>query len=223
MLASDDLNTQFTGAHNPDRVLHVTFFMRSVQDNFQTLKQGCPVFKDEEWVRILIPGRNDLTVEEPVEEHHKMRFPQQWAMFKNMTATVDQVVGTPVTEWPLLTRAQAEELKAKKFYTVQQIAECSDAQIQALGMNANNLRQKARAFLASAQTSAAALAQSEELARKDQEIAELRAGQERLSQQLVQFMASQEKKRKPMSEEARKAAGERLAAARAAKAAKAAV
>jgi len=44
--------------------------------------------------------------------------------------------GTPLSQWPLITTAQAEELKAIKFFTVEQIASASDAQLQRLGMMA---------------------------------------------------------------------------------------
>lgn len=224
MLASDDLNQEFADASNPDRVLHVQFYTQPVQDNFQSKLQGAAIFRDETFVRIMIPGRSDLTIDEPVEERHKARFPRQWAHFKNMTADTELIVGTPVTEWPAVTRAQAEELRAKKFYSVQQIAECSDAQIQALGMNGSQLRAKARAFVESAKGTAIAQAQAEEIARKDAEIDALRNAQAATSQQLAELMAlvkggKQAKPgRKPMSEEARKAAGARLKAAREAKA-----
>ena len=226
MLASDDRNSEFTGARNPDEVLHVTFHIKTMPNNFLSAKEGRPVFQDEQFVRIMIPGRNDTVVERPVEELDKQRFPRQWAVFMNQQSETDQLVGTPITEWPQVTRSQAEELKGKKFYTVEQIAECSDGQIQALGMNATLLRQKARLFLATAKDTALVQGQVEELARKDAEIAALQANQKALSDQMLQMNAAlqalgdKKKERKPMSEEARKAAGERLRLAREAKRAK---
>ena len=191
LIASDDRNPEFVGARNPDAVLHVTFYTATLQDNFKTEKEGHPIFYDQPWVTIVIPGRNDLTVGRPVYEDDKDRFPMQWQRYLNKTATAEGVAGTPVTEWAALTRAQAEELKGQKFYTVEQIANCSDGQIQALGMNANSLRVKARAFLANAKDTALSQSQAAELARKDQEIADLKAGQQRLSEQMQQLIAAQ--------------------------------
>lgn len=191
MLASDDRNPEFIGARNPDAVLHVTFETRTIQDNFKTEKEGRPIFYDQQWVTIIIPGRSDLTVERPVNPDDKDRFPMQWQRYMNKTADIVGVTGTPVTEWAVLTKAQAEELKGQKFYTVEQVANCSDGQLQALGMNANSLRIKARAFLANAKDSAFAQSQAAEMARKDQEIADLKAGQLRLSQQMEQILAAQ--------------------------------
>lgn len=184
-LASDDRNPNFAGARNPDDVLAVQFYNRAVQDNFKSEKEGLPIFRDEKWVRIMIPGRSDLTVETPVDGSHPQRFPRQWAVFMNQQSETDQMVGTPVTEWPVLTRAQAEELKGKKFYTVQQIAECSDAQITALGMNANSLRQKARAFLSQADKTAQAQSQAAEIARRDEENNALKAQIAKLEEAVV--------------------------------------
>lgn len=229
MLSSDDNNPQFTGARNPDDVLHVTFYVRSVQDNFRTEKEGRPIFHDEHFVKIVIPGRNDLDLDMPTTVEHQKRFPRQWMIFQNQQAgSTEQTAGTPVTEWPILTRAQAEELRGQKFYTVEQVANCSDGQIQALGMNATILRQKARVFLENAKDSALATQQALELEAKNKEIAELKAAQQAQGDQLAQMhamisgMAAKPKKaakkeRKPMSEEARKAAGERLRAGRIAK------
>lgn len=197
LIESDAANQNFSNARNPDASLHVTFYKKTLQNNFETEKQGHPIFYDQDWVRIMIPGRNDLTIDEPmIAGHHDVRFPMQWARYKNSVSEAEQVVGTPVTEWPAITRAQAEELKGKRFYTVEQIAECSDAQIAALGMNANHLRLKARAFLENAKGSALAQHQAAELARKDQVIADLQEGQKRLSEQMQAILAGQPKKNK---------------------------
>lgn len=174
-MASDDRNTEFTGSRNPDSVLHVTFYVRAERDNFKSEKEGKPVFQDEQFVRIMIPGRNDTIIDEPVRHDHIQRFPHQWAVFRNSQAESTQQIGTPVTEWSALTRSRAEELKGQKFYTVEQVAECSDGQIQALGMDANILRQKARAFLKQAQDNALAQSQAAEIERKQKEMDALKA------------------------------------------------
>ncbi len=216
LLASDDNNRDFAGARNPDDVLHVQFFVKATPNNFMSKKEGRPIFQDENFIKIMVPGRSDLTVERPIEPGDENRFPRQWMMFRNATAESEQLVGTPVAEWPILTRSQAEELRAKKFYTVEQVASCSDDQITALGMNANNLRIKARAFLSVAKDSAVAQAQAEQLKERDDRIAALEA---KLDQVLAGGgkPAKKAKTRKPMSDEARAAAGARLKAAREAK------
>jgi hypothetical protein len=162
MLASDDANQQFVGARNPDDILHVTFYVKVMKNNFASEQEGRPIFQNEQWVRIMIPGNNLSIIDTPVSDRHKHRFPRQWQQFTN-SQEVSPVSGTPVTEWPAVERSRAEELKAMKFFTVEQIAECSDQQIQALGMDAHTLRQKAKAFLAKAGASALTQAQAVEI------------------------------------------------------------
>ena len=52
MLASDDQNTQFVGAKDPDAALIVEFYTKPVQDMFESSKQGRPIYKDTIYVKI---------------------------------------------------------------------------------------------------------------------------------------------------------------------------
>lgn len=196
MLASDGNNPQFVGAHNPDQLLYVKFYMGTFQNNFESEKEGRPIFNEELRVMIQPTGNNLLCVHHRATEEHKKRFPFQWQQYVNSQGPGDTagLQGTPVEQWPAITRAQAEELKGGKFYTVEQIANATDAQIQGLGMAGRMLVQKAQAFLASAQGSALAQQQAAELQRKDQEIADLKATQERQGKQLEELLAAQSKK-----------------------------
>lgn len=179
MLASDDANTQFTGATNPDAALVVDFYTRPVQNMFETTKQGRPVFSDVIYVRIQIPGMKESIHDTPARMEHKQRFPIQWAFYENKTKGDAREIGTPLAEWPILTRSQAEEFRAMKFFTVESIANASDANIANLGMiggmSPHALRQKAQAFLKSAADSAFPQQLAEEVAKKDTEIADLKA------------------------------------------------
>lgn len=163
-LASDANNPQFVGASNPDDVLSVTFYMRSERNNFESEKQGRPIFYEVPYVIIQAPGNQLSIIDTEARDDHKVRFPRQWAVFQNSQLPPEaQQTGTPLEHWPALSRAQAEEYKGRKFFTVEQIANASDLQIQSLGMNAQSLRQKARAFLAVAKDTALAQAQAAEI------------------------------------------------------------
>ena len=178
MLASDDNNPEFVGAKNPDSALVVEFYTKAVQDNFESSKQGRPVFSDAIYVRINVPGLKEMQWDMPARSDHKQRFPLQWAHYKNKTEGDAREVGTPLAEWPVLTRSQAEEFRAIKFFTVESIANASDANINNLGMiggmSPYTLREKARAFLKAATDAALPQHQAEELAKRDAEIAMLK-------------------------------------------------
>lgn len=158
LLASDDQNPEFTGARNPDSALAVRFYNRPVQNNVESSVAGRPIFQDIVYVEIMIPGNSLSIIDTPVREEHKRRFPLQWANFQNANGGATEVVGTPITSWPFLSRAQAEELKAIKFLTVEMLANASDGQLQSIGMvggmNAHVMRERAKAYLAAAKGSA---------------------------------------------------------------------
>lgn len=175
MLASDVNNPQFVGAQPQDAAVSARFYTRSMKNEFQSEKEGRPIYFEQTFVEIRTPGNNSNIIDTPVREDHKQRFPFQWAVFKNSQLPTDQTFGTPVEEWPVISRSQADELKGVKFFTVEQIALASDLQIQAIGMNGLVLRQKAQAFLAKAKDSAFEQKQAAELIKKDQQIADLTA------------------------------------------------
>jgi len=180
-LASDLNNREFVGAINPDDVLTVKFYIKSEYNEFESTKQGRPIFYEADFVQIMKPGDSTTIIEAPVRPEHKIRFPRQWAMFQEGRKT-EQLVGTPVEQWTAISRSQADELKGVRFYTVEQIANASDLQAQAMGMNGPMYRQKARAFLESAKDSALSQFQATELAKKDQQIKDLTDTVARLAQ-----------------------------------------
>lgn len=195
-LASDLNNRDFVGAMNPDDILFVTFYKRSMQDNFQSEKQGKPVFYEVDYVKIMAPGNQLSVIDTEVREDHKFRFPRQWERFKSGQMGADtQLVGTPVEEWPAITRTQAEELKSMKFFTVEQIAGASDLQVQQIGMNSQFIRQKAQAFIKTANDTSLAQAQAVELAKRDTEIQKLKEANERMLEKMDMLMAIDDKPR----------------------------
>ena len=192
MLASDDANPEFLGARNPDDILHVSFYERAVYNSFKSTKAGHPVYDNVDHVTIMRPGDSLSIIDTYASEGHKRRFPRQWALYQNKKGPDEQIVGMPVAEWPAITRAQAEELRGRKFYTVEQVAGASDLQIQSLGMMGTMMRQKAQAYLAAADKSAAPSADAEKVAKLEAEVAQMREVMARINAQ-----ANMPEKKKP--------------------------
>lgn len=192
-LETDVSNPNFAGARNPDDALWVQFSVRPMQNNYETAQQNRPIFRDETWVEIRIPGRNDLTIERPMCEEDKFRFPRQWSYFERTHSADGQNVGTPLSAWPLLKPSQIEQLKALRFMTVEQIAMASDENLSRIGMNAgmsaHSLRDRAKLYLDHARDNSVAVKQMEELKAREKEIADLKAAQEASSQKHAQEMA----------------------------------
>lgn len=156
---------------NADSRLAVTFYKRSVKQEDESIAAGRPIFKEFDFVRICVPGDNLTEIDTYAQESHKARFPRQWAHYMNQTAGHEQIVGTPIEEWTLISRSQAEELKGIKFRTVEDVANCSDLQLQRIGMIAgmspHGFREKAKQFLNLASETA-------EVAQKEAEMQALR-------------------------------------------------
>jgi len=141
-----------------DARLAVQFYKKSVKQDDASNEAGRPIFKEFDFVRIMIPGDNLTEIDTYAQESHKQRFPRQWAHYQNQVANHEDVIGTPLEQWPQITRSQADELRGLKFQTVESIADCSDQQLQRIGMVAGmspfNFRLKAKAFLNLANDSA---------------------------------------------------------------------
>jgi hypothetical protein len=185
-----------------DSRLQVRFYKKSVQQEQESIEAGRPIYKDFDFVHICVAGDTLTEIDTYALNSHKQRFPIQWANYMNRQGAHDEeVVGTPVSEWPLVSKSQAEELRAMKFYTVESIANASDQQLQRMGMAAGMspyaFRDKAKAFLNLA-TSAAETdkreaeinALKEELAKKELETAKIRQETEAKMALMQEQMAS---------------------------------
>jgi len=164
---------------NADSRLAVQFYKKSMKQEDASNEAGRPIFKEFDFVRIMIPGDNLTEIDTYAQESHKQRFPRQWAHYQNQTAGHEDVIGTPLDQWPQVTRSQAEELRGLKFYTVEAIADCSDQQLQRIGMVAgmspHNFRLKAKAFLNLANDSAEVAQRETELQALKEENAKIKA------------------------------------------------
>ena len=162
-----------------DARLAVQFYKKSLKQEIASDEAGRPIFKEFDFVRIMIPGDNLTEIDTYAQESHKQRFPRQWAHYQNQVANHEDIIGTPLDQWPQITRSQADELRGLKFHTVESIADCSDQQLQRIGMVAGmspyNFRLKAKAFLNLANDSADVAQREAELQALRQENAKITA------------------------------------------------
>jgi len=170
-LPSDDMGA--------DSRLAVTFYKRSMKQEDESMAAGRPIFKEFDFVRICVPGDNLTEIDTYANESHKARFPRQWAHYQNQVGNQEQVIGTPIEEWTIISRSQADELKGIKFHTVESVANASDQQLQRIGMiagmNPYTFRDKAKAFLNLADQVGETNQREEELAKLRQENAAIKA------------------------------------------------
>jgi hypothetical protein len=161
-----------------DNTLMVRFYKKEVELPYRSEQEGRTVHQMMDFVRIEVPGDRLNVIDTIADRGHKKRFPQQWAAFEAEQNT-DHIEGTLLTQVPFLTSAAAMDLRHFKFYTVEQAAGASDAQLAnigaSLGMSGFAFRDKCRAYIEHAKDSSLAVRQAEELRKRDEEMALMKA------------------------------------------------
>ena len=163
------MNFEESQQEEADKKLFVVFFREAVQNEFKSIEAGRPIFDDIDMIRIHAPGTRDTMVGMA---HHgyQQRFPRQWAQYK---AGQEQTVsGTPLSQVPWLTVSQVAELATFNIKSVEGLASMPDNVAQKF-MNHHALKQQAAAYLESAKGAAPLLKMQAELAKRDEQIAEL--------------------------------------------------
>jgi hypothetical protein len=173
-------------SRDADSRLAVKFYKRAMKLENESNEAGRPIFKDYDFVRIMVAGDTLTEIDTYARDSHKQRFPKQWLQYQATQDSSSEMIGTPVEEWTLISQSQAQELRGIKFMTVESIANASDLQLQRIGMIAgmspHAFRDKARTFLNLAEETAEASKRTEEinqlkqeLAKKDEETAKIKA------------------------------------------------
>lgn len=126
-----------------DKTLLVKFYLKSVQNQAKSKAENRPVFVEKTYIDIKTPGSRDGAAR-PATMRDKQRFPQHFAAFEQRMAM--PVEGTPLCEWPLITRSMAEEMSFMNIKTVEQLADLNDG-LAGKFMGAMTFKQKAKKWL----------------------------------------------------------------------------
>jgi hypothetical protein len=170
-----------------DKKLLVKFFVKPRPDSAETVKQGRPIFKDVEYIDIRIPGDRTGGVSRPASHNDKQRFAPHYAAFKQRTEV--PLEGTPLIEWPLITRSLAEELAFHNVKTVEHLSTMSDTHSgKFMGLNA--LKAKALKWLEQAGEEAKVHELQQELLERDERIATQGQQIELLQKQMLEMMGN---------------------------------
>lgn len=180
-------------SHGDDKGLYVEFENRAVQIPFLSEREGRPIFEEQAFITIHFPGDKTKRVERPVKmkgddagPSDPERFPRQWQAFKNQEA--QSATGTPITEWPPLTKSQAMELKALNILTVEGLAAMPDTACSWLG--SRELRDKAKTWLESVNDHSAEARLQLELKQRDATISAMQVQLDDLAARLSEKSAA---------------------------------
>jgi hypothetical protein len=170
LIMESEVNPQ-TGRPDSSPVC-VGFGLYAVEDAAASLAAGRPVYKDETFVKIVVPGDRNSVVFTKAKEEHKRRFPRAWAAYEQRERHVTE--GTPLEVWPQMSRAQALTFRAAHIHTVEALAALSDAHLDNMGWDARQWRAKAQAYLEEATRGAAAQKLAAEKEVLEAQLAEMR-------------------------------------------------
>jgi hypothetical protein len=165
-------HTDFSKDRAGDERLAVRFFRKARQDSEETAKQGRPIFKDEDYVQIVVPGDRSSAIVRPVGPMDRMRFAKQYEHWQK-TQQEELLQGTPLEAWGILSLSQVEEFRYFGIRTIDQMAELRDDVCQKI-MGATTLKQKAQGFMQIAKDEAPLRKVQAELDKRDNEIASLK-------------------------------------------------
>jgi hypothetical protein len=175
-------HNQFSRPDAGDDKLYVKFYPSTVQDFAATKAEGRPIFKEVDFVMIQAPGDLLKTIKRPVRPQDEQRFPRQWGAYK-AGGDQDKGSGTPLEQWPMVSRAQVEELRYFKVFTVEQLAAIADNVAQKF-MGIQNLKQHAKDWLGKAENSKEIVALRNQNTSQSEEIEELKSSIRALSDQM---------------------------------------
>jgi hypothetical protein len=134
-----------------DAQLLVRFFMKPKQNKAATAEQGRPIFKDVEYCEIRVRGNRDPQACRPATFADKKRFPRHYDAFQKRVELPEE--GTPLSEWPQISRSQVEELSFVNIKTVEQLVEVADTHISKV-QGGYALKQKATDWIKNANDNA---------------------------------------------------------------------
>lgn len=92
---------------------------------------GLPEFVEKLYIEIKIKGNTDIS-DRPAEETDLMRFPREYAFYKNKAEKLKQ--GTPLNQFAFLTLPEIEECENKGILTVEDLAGLTDEQAQSINL-----------------------------------------------------------------------------------------
>lgn len=146
--------------------MNVRFYSKPKLNKARTAEAGRPIFDDVEMCEVILDDRNfnpHFPAHETTITYDKQaqmddtrtwaeRFPEAYRAFKMRHEAGE--TGTPLSEWPVVTRAKASELNALGVTTVEQLAAMPESTLRVLGAEGRQLAAQAQAYMQTAQEAA---------------------------------------------------------------------
>lgn len=146
-----------------DRPAYVRFERRPVEDRSASTREGVYRSKDVDYALVTPPYSKDLFEQPAADWLEQMRkdaeggrLPVEW--YERYVMAYERwkkgeempLNGTPIKGWPVISPAQQKNLIALQILTVEDLAAVNDEGKRRMGMEAQQLQDKAKAWLAQA-------------------------------------------------------------------------
>lgn len=162
-----------------DEGLFVRFSLEARVDEHASAEDGKPKWVNREYITIHVPGDKTNVPHRPVEEKDKRRFARQYEAWKRGQEAAPE--GQPLKEWAAISPAEVQMLAQANVYTVEQLANVSDANAQRVGPILA-LRDKARRHVEQLRVAAPVEALNAKMQAQERELADLRERLARLTE-----------------------------------------
>ena len=179
-----------------DNSVFAEFYLHPSEDKVASAEEGRPIYTDKEYVRIMVPGDKTTMIERPVRlgnfpKHDNQRFGTQYAAFKEGSG--QNLSGTPLVEWAMISRSQVKELEHFNCRTVEQLASMTDTAVQNF-TGVSNLRTLAKRYLEDAKEGSALTKMQSELDERDNRLNSMEATLKEMQAELADSKASKRRK-----------------------------
>lgn len=146
------------------RHLHVEFRNVAVENKAKSLKEGRPIYDQQEQVYIRFAGDTKKEFAAPAHEKfmrdpatglwvtYAQAYHRHYEAFQSGQAAIGD--GTPLEELPFIDTARRAELKALHIHTAEALAGLEGVNLSRLGMFGRELKEKASAYIQKARDSA---------------------------------------------------------------------
>jgi len=155
-----------------DGKLFVQFYRRPCLQPGESAKAGRAIYKEIDYIKIMVPGDKLSVVDTPLDEISRRRFADKYE--KWLAGAGNVVEGTPLSALPKMTPAKIEEYRYFNITTVEQLASASDAVGQKF-FGFSDDKRSASAFLDMAKGNAPLAKMRQELKERDTKIDRLEA------------------------------------------------
>lgn len=144
--------------------LHIEFKNVAVENRAKSLKEGRPIFDQQEQVHIkfvgdtrkeLVAPAHEKCIRDPATNHwvsYAQLYHRHYDAFKSGEAAIGE--GTPISELPFLTEARRAELRALHIHTAEALAQLEGTNLSRLGMFGRELKEQAKAYIERAKETA---------------------------------------------------------------------